>query len=175
MLILLGSYTWLFCLSPPMHPSALVWALSQLISAPFASIYIQCHLNLVLLKTPFCKINLNLVSCMQKSHHLKGALCPISLLTNVKTSALLWLFSFPPASSSCQRKPVHFANRKETHSPANHLYHCVNNHILICPPHPSAALCLTLGLEGPWWMHSLWWLHFCHISKKLIALALIHT
>lgn len=100
-------------------PSTLVWALSQLISAPFASIYIHSHLNLVVLKTPVCKINFN-PSWMQKSYYLKGVLCPISLLTNVKTSALLWLFSFPPASPSCQRKPVHFGNRKGNHSPANH-------------------------------------------------------
>ena len=59
-------------------------------------------------------------SWMKKSYHLQGALCPVSLLTNVKTSALLCLYSFPPASSSCQRKPVHFRNRKGNCSPANH-------------------------------------------------------
>lgn len=38
------------------------------------------------------------------------------------------------------------------------LYHCVKKHVSICPPYPSALFCLTVGLEGPLWVHRLWWL-----------------
>lgn len=43
MLVLLVSYTQLFCLTALKHPSATVWALLRSISAPYASIYIHCH------------------------------------------------------------------------------------------------------------------------------------
>lgn len=54
--------------------------------------------------------------------------------------------------------------------------HCVNNHVPICPPYPSAVFCLTLSLKDPWWMHSPCWLYFCYIFKKLSgSLPLIHA
>lgn len=64
------------------------------------------------------KISLNPTQ-MPNRHHLKGAVCPTSLLTSVKTSALLCLHSLPPASPSCQKTRLLW-EQKRSHPPANH-------------------------------------------------------
>lgn len=64
------------------------------------------------------KISLNPTQ-MPNSHHLKGAVCLTSLLTSVKTSALLCLHSLPPASPSCQKTRLLW-EQKRNHPSANH-------------------------------------------------------